>query len=58
MKLVALSRWQALALGVALTFAVSAGWAASTPTLTATAVHIIAVHIIDHPGARTWGHGE
>jgi hypothetical protein len=53
LKLVALSRWQALALGVALTFAVSAGWAASTPTLTATAVHII-----DHPGARTWGHGE
>jgi hypothetical protein len=44
LKLVALSRWQALALGVALTFAVSAGWAASTPTLTATAVRIT-----DHP---------
>jgi hypothetical protein len=28
LKLVALSRWQVLALGVALTFAVSAGWAA------------------------------
>jgi hypothetical protein len=49
LKLVALSRWQALALGAALTFAVpagwaAAGWAASTPTLTATAVRIT-----DHP---------
>lgn len=44
LKLVALSRWQAVTLGVVLTFAVSAGWAASAPTLTATAVRIT-----DHP---------